>query len=250
MEPFIDKINPGDAYEYFEFIDENTLVGYKGINYEQYGNEHKINIIKNYKEENKREVINACFPLSRDLFERGIRSDNLYRNADNSVSFTHPFTDTVYSISKTGGISAKYRFDFKDNEIPYKQYADPRMGLSEFSDYRIKENKIGFVIVQENSKFIFLTYRVGAKLHSCFIDKSSGRVVSGSQFVDDIISKSVTHHFSSEFFPFYMDEKSLYIVAQPYYFMDELQMENLIKPTPLTELSIESNPVILKLNFK
>lgn len=246
---FIDKINPGDAYEYFEFIDENTLVGYKGLTYGQHGNEYKINIIKNYKEENK-EVVNACFPLSQDLFERGIRSDNLYRNADNSISFTHPFTDTVYSISKAGGISAKYRFDFKDNGIPYKQYADPRMGLSEFSDYRIKENKIGFVIVRENSKFIFFTYMVGKKLHSCFINKSSGRVVSGSQFVDDIISKSVTHHFSSEFFPFYMDEKSLYIVAQPYYFMDELQMENLIKPTPLTELSIESNPVILKLNFK
>ena len=247
---FIDKINPGDAYEYFEFIDENTLVGYKGINYEQYGNEYKINIIKNYKEENKREVINAYFPLSRDLFERGIRSDNLYRNADNSIGFTHPFTDTVYSISKAGGISAKYRFDFKDNGIPYKQYADPRMNISEFSDYLIKENKIGFVIVRENSRFVFFTYVVGKKLHSCFINKSSGGVVSASQFVDDIISKSVTHHFSSDFFPFYMDEKSLYIVAQPYYFMDELQMENLIKPTALTELSKESNPVILKLNFK
>ena len=123
------------------------------------------------------------------------------------------------------------------------------MDLSEFSDYRIKENKIWFVIVRENSNYIFFTYIVGKKLHSCFINKSSGRVVSASQFVDDIISKSVTHHFSSDFFPFYMDEKSLYIVAQPYYFIDELQMENLIKPTPLTGLSIESNPVILKLNF-
>ena len=102
----------------------------------------------------------------------------------------------------------------------------------------------------ENSRFIHFSYMMGEKFHSCFIDKKSENVVSGFQFVDDIISKSVTHHFSYDFLPLYMDEKSLYVVAQPYYFIDEIKIENLIKPTLLTELSIESNPVILKLNFK
>ena len=250
---FIDKIDPGDIYEDFEFIDENTLVGYKDVKHAaQRSDEYKISVIKNYKEKNKREVINSYFPLTMLADERSVLAFNLYKtsDSDSSVSFSHPFTDTVYRISKTS-ISAKYRFDFKGNGIPYKKYQDTKMMFNSFFNYIKKSDKIwNLKNLYENSRFIFFNYNIGSKTHSCFIDKKSGNVVSGFQFVDDIISKSVTHHFSYDFLPLYMDEKSLYVVAQPYYFIDEIQIENLIKPTPLTELSIESNPIILKLNFK
>lgn len=248
---FIDKINPGDGYDDFEFIDEKTLVGYKDIKHAQYRDEYKIGIIKNYKDKNKREVINSYFPLTMHSFERNIISNNnLYSTFDNNIHFTHAFTDTVYSINRDG-ISAKYRFDFKENGIPYRKYQDKKIMFNSFFNYIKKSNKVWYLKnLYENSRIIFFNYNIGSKTHSCFIDKKSGNVISGFQFVDDIISKSVTHHFSYDFLPLYMDEKSLYVVAQSYYFIDEIQIENLIKPTDLTELSIESNPVILKLNFK
>ena len=131
---FIDKIDPGDIYEDFEFIDENTLVGYKDVKHAApRSDEYKINIIKNYKEKNKRETINSYFPLTMLADERSVLAFNLYKtsDSDSSVSFSHPFTDTVYRISKTS-ISAKYRFDFKDNGIPYKQYKNIKISSDEF----------------------------------------------------------------------------------------------------------------------
>ncbi len=232
-----------DFFDEITSLNSSTFVGYKKVPY----NEKDYKITTFQKDDNGNfKTIFENFTISNHLEERDFAQQKAIYNYKDSIRFTQPFSDTIYTIN-SNTVSAKYIIDFLDKELPYKLYNNKNLDLMQFVQKLRKNNYIWNISsVLENKAYVFLSYRYGAEPDPYFsiYNKLTTQTTTFKNLnLQDMIAIKPSG-FNEDFYPVHMDDDAFYVIAEPYFLI-----ENNITSYKEHSISYEDNPFILKLSF-